>query len=184
MITRDEAFSILKKYLRDEKLIQHSLAVEAILIEMAKKLGKNEQLWGLTGLLHDLDYEYTMREPEKHATISAQILGGLLPDEAVKAINAHNYIHNNSIPRTTLDKALIAADAASGLIIATALVMPSKTLSEVRLETLRNKFNDKSFAHGCNRNCIELCLDIGIDVESFLIISLKALQNISGQLGF
>ena len=125
MISRDEAYSLLTKYLRDEKLIKHSLAVEAILVAMATKLGKNKELWGVTGLLHDLDYEYTMREPEKHANISAQILGGLLPDDCVNAIKAHNYTHTDYIPTTSLDKALIAADAVSGLVIATALVMPS-----------------------------------------------------------
>jgi putative nucleotidyltransferase with HDIG domain len=182
MITRNEAFSILKKYLRDDKLLKHSLAVEAILVEMAKKLGKNEQLWGITGLLHDLDYEYTMKEPENHANISAQILGGLLPEEALNAIKAHNYIHTDIIPITTLDKLLIAADSVSGLIIATAFVMPSKRLSEVKVDTLMKKFNDSSFAKGCKRSRIELCLDTGIDLERFLSISLIALQNISDQL--
>lgn len=182
MISRAEAFSLLTKYLRDDKLIKHSLAVEAILVDMAKKLGKNKELWGVTGLLHDLDYEYTMREPEKHANISAQILGGLLPDDCVNAIKAHNYMHTDYIPTTTLDKALIAADAVSGLVIATALVMPSKKLSEVKTETLINKFNDNSFAKGCNRSRIELCLDAGIDVEEFLALSLNALKNIADEL--
>ena len=183
MISRKEAFSLLKKYLRDEKLLKHSLAVEAILRGMARKLSRDEDLWGVTGLLHDLDYEYTMREPEKHANITAQILGGLLPDDCVNAIKAHNYTHTDYIPTTTLDKALIAADAVSGLVIATALVMPSKRLSEVKFETLMNKFNDSSFAKGCNRSRIELCLDTGIDVDLFLAISLKALQDIADQLG-
>jgi len=183
MINREEAFALLKKYLRDEKLIKHSLAVEAILKEMAKKLGKDEELWGLTGLLHDLDYEYTQREPEKHATISAQILDGLLPEDCVNAIRAHNYKHTDYIPATSVDKSLIAADAVSGLIIATALVMKSKKLSEVKVETLINKYNDNSFARGCSRSRIELCVDAGIDLDAFLALSLNALQGIADKLG-
>jgi len=180
MINREEAFSLLKKYLRDDKLIKHSLAVEAIMKEMGKKLGKDEELWGITGLLHDLDYEYTQREPEKHAKISAQMLTGLLPDDAVNAIKAHNYMHTDYIPTTSLDKLLIASDAVSGLIVAAALVMPSKKLAEVRPETLKNKFNDRSFASGCNRSRIELCLDAGMGVEEFLSMSLNALKQIAG----
>jgi len=182
MIDRDESFALLRKYLKDDKLLKHSLAVEAILVEMARNLEEDERLWGLTGLLHDLDYEYTQGEPEKHANVSAQILEGLLPRDAVNAIKAHNYMHTDYIPTTTLDKALIAADAVSGLVIATALVMPSKKLFEVELKTLLNKFRDNSFARGCNRNKIELCLDIGISQEMFLELSLNALKEISDKL--
>jgi len=184
MISREEGLALLKKYVRDEKLLKHSVAAEVILRAVAKKLVKDEELWGLTGLLHDLDYEYTQKEPEKHANISAQILADLLPEEAINAIRGHNYKHTDYLPTTSLDKALIAADAVSGLIIATALVMPSKTLAEVKLETLINKFNDTSFARGCSRAKIELILDAGIDVEAFLGLSLNALKEISNQLGF
>ena len=182
MINRDESFALLEKYLKDDKLLKHSLAVEIILVKMARNLEEDERVWGLTGLLHDLDYEYTQGEPEKHAAVSAQILEGLLPKDAVNAIKAHNYMHTDYIPTTTLDKALIAADAVSGLIIATALVMPSKKLFEVELKTLLNKFRDNSFARGCNRNKIELCLDIGINQERFLELSLNALKEISDKL--
>jgi putative nucleotidyltransferase with HDIG domain len=182
MINREEAFALLQKYLKDDKLIKHSLAVEAILRKMAKKIGKDVDLWGLTGLLHDLDYDYTNREPEKHANVSAQILEGLIPEECVNAIKAHNYKHTDYIPTTSIDKALIAVDAVSGLVIATALVMPSKKLAEVRLETLVDKFYDNSFAVGCNRTRIELCQDIGFDIDAFLALSLNALKEIADEL--
>jgi len=178
MITRDEAFKLLRNYIKDDKLLKHSLAVETILVKIARNLEEDEKVWGLTGLLHDLDYEYTKGMPEKHANVSAQILEGLLPKNAVNAIKAHNYMHTDKIPTTTLDKALIAADAVSGLIIATALVMPSKKLFEVESKTLLNKFRDNSFARGCNRDMIKLCLDIGINQEKFLELSLKALKKI------
>ena len=183
MINRKEAFALLRKYIRDDKLVKHSLAVEAIMRAMARRLNKDEEIWGLTGLLHDLDYEYTSREPEKHASLSAQILDGLLPSSGVNAVKAHNYMHTDYIPTTSIDKGLIAADAISGLIIATALVMPSKKLSEIKVKTLKNKYLDNSFAKGCNRPRIELCLDAGIELDLFFDISLKALQEISDQLG-
>jgi len=183
MISREESFELLNKYLKTENLIKHSLAVEAILKETANRLNKDEELWMLTGLLHDLDYEFTKDKPEKHSTITVQILGGLIPEDATNAIKAHNYQHTLQVPETSLDKSLIAADAVSGLIIAAALVMPSKKLSDVELKTLIKKFKDKSFAAGCNRKRIELCEDMGIELNEFLELSLNALKNIADKLG-
>lgn len=183
MIGREQGFELLKKYLKNENLIKHSLAVEAILKEMAKKLEEDEEIWGLTGLLHDLDYEYTKEDPEKHATITGQILEGIVPKEVIKAVKSHNYQHTMQVPETLLDKSLIAADAVSGLIIATALVVPSKKLSDVELKTLMNKFKDKSFARGCNRKKIELCEDVGTELQEFLGLSLDALKGIADTLG-
>jgi len=182
MINREESFELFNEYLKDDKIIKHSLAVEAIMIKMARRLDENETLWGLTGLLHDLDYEYTHGEPQNHANVSAKILEGLLPKSGVNAIKSHNYIHTKHSPTTILDKTLIAADAISGLIIATAIVMPTKKLSEVEPKTLFKKFKDRSFAKGCNRNKIKLCIDIGISQETFLNLSLNALKEISDKL--
>ena len=182
MIIRDEALELLKRHLKNENLMKHSFAVEAILKEMASILKKDEELWALTGLLHDLDYEYTKQNPEKHATMTAEILEELLPTEAINAIKAHNYQHSMQIPQTYLDKALIAADAVSGLIIAAALVMPSKKLEDVKTTTIHKKYKDKSFASGCNRKRIDLCEDVGLELDRFLELSLNALKNIADQL--
>jgi putative nucleotidyltransferase with HDIG domain len=183
MLTRKESIDLLKKHLRTGNLIKHSYAVEAILREMAKKLSEDEELWGLTGLLHDLDYDFTKDDPEKHSQITVQVLEDLLPEEAIDAIKAHNYQYTAQIPHTYLDKSLIAADAVSGLIIAAALVMPSKTLAEVTPQTLMSKFKDKSFAAGCNRKRIELCEDTEIHLQEFLELSLNALKGIADTLG-
>ena len=183
MITRKEALLLLQKYLKTENLFKHSLAVEAILQTMARKLHEDEDLWALTGLLHDLDYDFTKEEPEKHSTMTVELLTDLLPEEALIAIAAHNYQHTAQLPQTYLDKSLIAADAVSGLIIAAALVMPSKKIADVTTNTLMNKFKDKSFAAGCNRKRIELCEDTELTLEKFLELSLNALKNISDKLG-
>jgi len=182
MISRDEALGLLRKYLRNDKLIAHSFAVEAILREMARQLHEDEELWGLTGLLHDMDFEYTRDEPEKHTLVSAQMLEGLLPEQGIDAIKAHNYQHTNKLPIHALDRALIASDAMSGLIIATALVMPKKTLAEVKPSSVMNKFKDHSFASQINRKRIELCEDTGFTLDIYIALSLKAMQDIADQL--
>jgi hypothetical protein len=182
MIQREEAVKLLGKYIRTEKLLQHSLAVEAILRAMARQLHEDEELWGLVGLLHDIDFEYTKDEPEQHTLISAQLLEELLPSEGIDAIKAHNYKHTAHLPITALDRALIAADAVSGLVIATALVVPSKKLIDVKSETVMNKYLDKSFAARCDRKRIELCKDTGFELNKFLELSLIALQGIADKI--
>jgi uncharacterized protein len=182
MITRPQALIILQKYLRTKNLVKHAYAVEAIMMAMAEKLGEDPDLWGIVGLLHDLDFDFTKEEPEKHSLMTVNLVGELLPEEAVNAIKAHNFQYTAQIPMTYLDKGLIASDAVSGLIIAAALVMPSKKLSEVTVPTLVGKFKDKSFAAGCNRKRIELCQDTELSLEEFLGLSLKACQGISQSL--
>ncbi len=183
MLSRTEAYELLKKNLETKNLIKHSLAVEAILQEIAKKLGADPELWGITGLLHDLDYDLTKNEPERHSLVAIKILDDLLPNEAINAIKAHNYQYTAQIPETYIEKSLIAADAVSGLVIATALVMPSRKISDVTPKTLMVKFKDKSFAAGCNRKRIELCEDMELELQTFLELSLNALKNIADELG-
>jgi len=183
MIAREDAYNLVKKYIRKENLIKHSLAVEAIMRAIARKLGRDENLWGLTGLLHDIDYDYTYDDPSEHGIVACQMLEGLLPEDGLNAIKAHNYQYTSHTPIRTIEKAMVAADAVSGLIIATALVMPSKKLADVKLETLLKKFDDKSFARGSDRRKISICYDFGLTLREFLDLSLKALQEIADDLG-
>jgi len=182
MINREEAFILLKKYIRDENNLRQSFAVEAVLREIAKRLDRDEELWGLTGLLHNLDYEYTSSDPEKRGTLSAQLLEDLLPERGVNAIRANNYMYTDYIPISSLDKSLIAADATTGFVIATAHSMPSKKIAAVDFEILIKKFNDPSFATRYKRNKIQLCIDIGIELEVFLELVLNTLKQISDKL--
>lgn len=182
MINREEAFVLLKRYLKDADSFKLSLSVEAVLKELARILYRDKESWALTGLLHNLDYEYTARELENRGTISAQLLDGLLPDNVVNAIKANNYTHTDYIPTTTLDKSLIAADAICRLIFATAQSTPSKKLMEVDLNMLIDKFKDPSFATKINRSRIELCIDLGIELKAFLTLSLETLKDISDKL--
>ena len=183
MISRDEAVELLKKHITTPNLLKHVYAVEAIMRGLAKHLSENEELWGLVGLLHDLDYEKTKDTPEQHAKITVELLKDTLPPEALHAIQAHNFEYTGMMPETKLDNALIAADALSGFIIAAALVMPNKKLAEVRIKTLKKKFRDKTFARGTGRDRIRRCELIGLDLPTFFEIGLIALQGIADTLG-
>jgi putative nucleotidyltransferase with HDIG domain len=159
------------------------IAVEAIMEALAEYLNEDGSLWALTGLVHDIDYEKTAKNFEKHGIIAEEILKGKVPDETLRAIKAHNHEHSGVMPKSRLDKGLIASDAASGLIVACALVMPSKKVKDVDAKTVKKKFKDKDFARGADRNRIVVCEDLGIPKEEFLEMALKGIQNVSQSLG-
>jgi predicted hydrolase (HD superfamily) len=182
MINRNEALVLLQKYLKKKDLMRYSFAVEAILSESAKRLRKDEELWSVTGLLHNLDYEYTSHELEKRGNISAQLLDGILPKDGINAIMANNYKHTGYTPTTSLDKAVIAAGAISDFIFSVIKLTPTNKLFEVDLKLLNEKFNDPQFSDKNIKNKINLCVDFGIDLKSFFIISINSLKQISDSL--
>lgn len=186
MLTREEALTILRRYLSDEKMIKHCIAVEAIMRALARRLGENEELWGLIALLHDVDYDYVNREPSRHGLGALEILATTdLPREALEAIAGHNEYNGFKVESERAMRilhALRAADHASGLIVATALVMPNKRLSEVRFESLVKKFKSKDFARGISRDRIREVESLGVSLEEFLSLALKALQEIASEL--
>jgi putative nucleotidyltransferase with HDIG domain len=184
MLTREEALTLVKKNVSKRNFIFHMLAVEAIMKFTAKYLGENRKLWGLTGLLHDIDYERTENTPEKHALLSEKILSNFdVPPEIIRAIKAHNFNYSEVKPQNTMEKALIACDAISGLLVACALVMPSKKVAEVKVGTVAKKFKDKSFARGVERERILFCEKFGIPRNIFFQISLDGLKAVSCKIG-
>lgn len=182
MPTREEAIKLIKANLSRKNMVYHTLAVEAIMRSLARSLGEDAELWGLTGILHDIDFEKTEATPEKHGLVAETILRGICPEEVVRAIKAHNADHTKVTPKTKMEKALIASDAVSGLLVACALVMPTKKLKDVKFETAIKKFKDKDFARGANRERIILCEEIGVPKEKFLEIALNGLKEISSQI--
>ncbi|MFN3301565.1 MAG: HDIG domain-containing metalloprotein [Patescibacteria group bacterium] len=180
---RDKAFKLLKEKIKNQNLIKHSLAVEAVMIELAEFFSEDKEKWGLAGLLHDIDYEETKNLPEKHGLVGGKILEELgLDKEIVEAVKAHNEIHN--LPRQTkLAKALFCTDPITGLIVAATLVLPSKKINDLTVENILNRFKEKSFARGANREIISSCSEIGLTLEEFVRISLTAMQKISSELG-
>jgi len=183
VLTREEALNLVKKYVSKRNILYHMLAVEAIMRALAKHFGEDEEKWGLIGLVHDIDYEKTEATPEKHSLIAEQILKDVLPEELLRAVKAHNFKHTGVEPKSRMEKALIASDAISGLLVACALVMPSKKLAKVKVETVAKKFKDKDFARGAERERILLCEEIGIPREKFFEIALNGLKEIAQEIG-
>jgi hypothetical protein len=183
MLTREEALNLVKQNITNKKILAHCLAVEAIMKALAKRLKQGEATWDLVGLIHDLDYERTKADPKKHTLVAAEMLKNLVPNDIIRAIESHNSKYTKVSPQTEMEKALIAADAISGLLVACALVMSSKSLEEVTPKTLKRKFKSKDFARGVDREKILLCEEIGIPLEEFFAVSLQSLQLISSELG-
>jgi putative nucleotidyltransferase with HDIG domain len=183
MLTRDEALNLIRKNVTKRNVIYHMLAVEAIMRSVAKHFGEDENRWGLIGLLHDVDYEKTEATPEKHSILAEDILRGMVPDDYIKSIKTHNFRYTGIKPENKIEKALIASDAISGLLVACALVMPSKKLADVKVETVAKKFRDKDFARGAERERILICEEIGISKEKFFEISLDGLKNVASEIG-
>jgi putative nucleotidyltransferase with HDIG domain len=179
---REEAFDLVKQNIKRENLLKHMLAVEAIMRKTAEFLGEDKEKWGLVGLLHDIDFE-KMKEPKDHGVMATDILRRKVDDETLHAIKAHNYEYTGATPNSKLDYSLIAADSISGLIIACALVMPSKKLAEVRVDSIAKRFKEKDFARNCIRDRILFCEKVSVSKEKFYEIALKALQDNAESLG-
>lgn len=180
---RVQALEELHKWITNKNLIKHSMAVEAIMKELAKYFKEDIEMWGLAGLLHDIDYDRTLAFPEKHGLIGAEILEDLGVDETIiYAVKAHND-RLGVERRRKIDKALYCADPVSGLITAAALILPSKKLEDVTVEFIMKRINEKGFAKGANRDQIKSCHEIDLSLEQFLEISLNAMKGIAGELG-
>ncbi len=182
MFTREQAYSELMKHVQNKNLIKHMLSVEAVMKGLAEHLDEDVEIWGLTGLLHDIDYDETKDNPELHSLKAAEMLSDMgYPEDMVNAVKVHNYYHG--IPRVSiLDKALYAADPVSGLVVAGALVRPDKKLASVDGDYLLKKFGEKAFARGADRDQIRTCSEIGLELEDFLKIALKSMQEIADEI--
>lgn len=181
MLTREEAYHLAESRFTNRNLFKHVLAVEAVMRELASHFGQEVERWGLAGLLHDLDYEETAQAPERHGLRTVELLQGYeVDDEIIHAIKSHN----NHVPRQSLmDKAIYAADPVTGLIVAAALMHPSKKLAELDVPFILRRFKEKAFAKGANREQIKSCEELGLRLEEFLGLALKAMQGIHHELG-
>lgn len=182
MMTRDEAFAWLKENLQNKNLLKHSLSVEVCMRAVAKRLGEDEEKWGLAGLLHDIDYEQTKGDAQTHSMLGADMLSERgLPTDVVTAVRVHNEAHG--LPRTTLfDKALYAVDPLTGLVVAAALINPAKKIAVIDTDFVMKRFGEKAFARGANREQIKSCDQIGLSLEEFITIGIAAMQTIATEL--
>lgn len=182
-MNRREALESVRENVENQNLIKHMLAAEAIMRALAKRLGGNEEEWGLAGLLHDIDVELTEGDITAHGKLGADLARDLGASEAIAdAILCHNEKHGIA-PGTPLEKALFCADPLTGLITASVLVRPDKKIDSLEATSVRKRFKEKGFAAGANREQIARCRDIGLELDEFIAIGLEAMKKIASQLG-
>ncbi len=178
---RQEVLRIVESQVSNERLRKHMLAVEAVMRALARRLGKDEEKWALAGLVHDIDYDITSGDPESHGRKGAEYLRQLGFDEEIThAVESHAG-HIDRI--SEMEKALYATDPLTGLIVAAALMHPSKSLKQVTPEFVMKRFKEKRFAAGADRDQIRSCEEIGLDLNEFIEIGLRAMQEISEEIG-
>ena len=159
------------------------LAAEAVMVAVARRLGQDEEVWGLTGLLHDIDVELTEGDAEAHSRLGADIASDLgASNEMARAILCHNRTHG--LPcETLLDKALYCADPLTGLIVAAALVRPDRRLAGLTTQSVMKRFAETRFAAGADREQIATCRDLGLELEEFIGLGLEAMKGIATEIG-
>lgn len=182
MLNREQALALLQEWHPEPHLVQHALASEAVMRGLAVQLGEDEELWGLTGLLHDLDYPLTHDKPEQHGLLGAERLEGLLPEPALHAIRAHNGEMTGVLPESTFDFALRCGETVTGLVVTAALVRPSG-MEGMQVSSLKKKMKDKAFAASVNRDCIRQCVQAGVDLDTFLALAIRSMSAIDAELG-
>jgi putative nucleotidyltransferase with HDIG domain len=180
---RTQAWSLLCEYTQSESLRKHMLAVEACMRAYARKFGADENKWGITGLLHDFDYE-KHPTPAEHPFVGNKVLEERgYPEDVRRAILSH--ADYSGVKRETqMEKALYACDEVSGFITASALVKPNKSLAEVEAKSVRKKMKDKAFARSVNRDdIINGAADLGVDLEEHIAFCIDAMKGIAAELG-
>ncbi len=184
----------MQEKIQNQNLIKHCLAAEVCMRGLAEKFGEDQDKWGLTGLLHDIDYEETKNDPDRHSIIGAEILekAGLEKD-IVDAVKTHNERHGIA-PESRMAKAIFTIDPLTGLIVAATLVLPARqgkpgvaggpSIMDLTVQNVLNRFGEKSFAKGANREIISQCQELlGLNLEEFVKIGLEAMKKISNELG-
>lgn len=188
-ISRAAAWELMTHYTASESLRKHMLAVEAAMRAYARKFGENEETWGITGLLHDFDYEQhpnpnAVADPNEHPLFGSRILEEQrYPDEIIYAIKTHaDYLN---LPRISpMDKTLYAVDELTGLITAAALVRPDKSIENLEVKSVRKKMKDKAFARGVNReDVLRGAEDLGVDLDEHIEFVIEAMKSVAPALG-
>ncbi len=181
---REKALELLYDHVKDEKMRIHCLSSEAVMKALARRLGEDEEKWGLAGLLHDIDVEVTNADPEKHGLKAPEILNdyGLDP-EIIDAITMHNEKASKKERTTVFQHALAAGETITGLVYATALVYPDKKIASVKPKSVVKRMKEKAFAASVNRDHIRECEKIGTPLPEFAELSVNAMKEISDEIG-
>jgi len=182
-VNRADAYKILTEYTKSDSLIKHALSVEQAMKKYAVKFGEDAEKWGVTGLLHDFDYE-KYPTPEEHPYKGVEILRGMgYPEDILEAIMGHGTF--TGVARVTpMAKTLFAVDELCGFLLACAYVRPDKSIANVEVKSVRKKLKDKAFARAVNRDDIALGMEeMGVDPDEHIAFVISALSEISDELG-
>jgi len=181
--SREDAFSLLKEYNQNDGLIKHALAVEAVMRYCARKRGRDEEEWGLIGLIHDLDYE---RFGEQHCRKTEEILTSKnWPAPYVRAVVSHGWgLCTDVEPQSEMEKVLYAVDELTGLVAATALVRPSRSVMDMKAKSVKKKWKNKAFAAGVNRDVIQKGAEmLGMDLGELITDVIMGMREVAGEIG-
>jgi predicted hydrolase (HD superfamily) len=181
--TREDALEILHEYNQSDSLRKHAYTVEAVMRYIARKRGEDEEKWGIIGLIHDLDYE---RYPDQHCTKTREILEGHgWPEEYIRATVSHGWgICSDVEPKSTLEKTLYAIDELTGLVTASVLVRPSKSVMDMSVKSVKKKWKTPSFAAGVNRSIVEKGAEmLGTSIEELIEDTIKGMQEVADAIG-
>jgi len=181
--SREQAYELLARYNHNDGLIKHALAVEGVMRYMARKHGEDEEKWGVIGLIHDLDYE---KYPDQHCQKTEEILrANNWPEEYIRAVISHGWsICTDVKPETNLEMVLFAIDELAGLVTASALVRPSKSVLDMKAKSVKKKWKNKRFAAGVNREIIQKGAEM-LDVELGELITdtIMGMREVAAQIG-
>ena len=183
MPTREQAMALLREFNQSDRAIKHALAVEAAMRYRARKAGQNEELWGIVGLIHDLDNE---QFPDQHCRKTVEILRQRgWPEEIIRAAESHGWgICSQAEPLTQMEKTLFAIDELTGLVMATALVRPSKSVLDMTAKSVKKKWREKHFAAGVDRGVIEKgAAMLGVDLADLITDTILGMREVAGELG-
>ncbi len=179
---RQKALDLIKGKVKTKNLVKHLLATEAVMQALAEHFGENSEIWGLAGLAHDIDYDLTKDNFSQHGKLGAEMLAkeGMRDEEILHAVRAHS---GHEEPGTSLARALFCTDPLTGFLVACALITPSHKIKDIDVPFALNRFKEKRFAAGANREMIKKCEGIGLSLEEFIGIGLRAMQGIADDLG-
>ncbi len=181
--TREDGLTLFKKYNKSESLYKHALAVEAVMRFMARKHGEDEEMWGVIGLVHDLDYEMY---PDQHCKMTEVIMREEgWPEDYIRAVISHGFgICTDAEPRTQLEKTLFAIDELTGLVTTSALVRPSRSVLDMEARSVRKKWTDKRFAAGVDRSVIERgAASLGVDLNDLISDTIMGMREVAEEVG-
>jgi putative nucleotidyltransferase with HDIG domain len=184
--TREEALALLSKYNDDESHIKHALAVEGAMRHFARKLGGDEDLWGVVGILHDIDWEKTMDEPSRHCNLAPELLRQAgVEENVIHAVQSHGYgICTDVEPANDMEKVLFTIDELTGLVITAGLVRPSRSLADLEVKSVKKKWKDKAFARGVDREIIQKGAEmLGMPLEEVIENTILAMRPIEKEIG-